>query len=206
MQRVAACCNVLQYVALCAPQLIPVGPACCSVLEVVSELQCVAVYCSVCTSANSCRNSVSQRVAVWCSVWQRVAACCNVLLYVAVCAPQLIPAGTVCHIVLQCVAACCMCCRVLLCVAAHHTSCSLNTISGGIGCCARPAIVAFSESYKKTHTRTRTYARAAHTYIHPAAISCARATIAAFSESYKKTPTHARAYAHVQTQMYFLQE
>ena len=71
-----------------------------------------------------------------------------------------------CWSVLQCVAACCMCCRVLLCVAAHHTSCSLNTISGGIGCCARPAIVAFSESYKKTHTRTRTYARARRTHIY----------------------------------------
>jgi len=87
-------------------------------------LQCVAVCCSVCTSANSCKNSVSQRVAVCCSVWQRVAMCCCMLLYVAVYAPQLISAGTVCYSVLQCVQRVAASCSELQCVA---VCCSVYT-------------------------------------------------------------------------------
>ena len=57
LQRVAACCSVLQCVAVCC-----------------SLLQCVAVCCNV-----------LQRVAVCCNVLQCVAMCCNVLQCVAVC-------------------------------------------------------------------------------------------------------------------------
>ena len=137
---VAVCCSVMQYVAVC----------CCLLQRIAvywSVLQCVGVCCSVLQRVEACCSMV-RCVAVCCSVLQCVVMCCNVLQCVAVC-----------WSVLECVV---VCCRVLLCVAAHHTSWSLNTISGGIGSCAQPAIAAFSESYKKTLTSTRTYARAAH--------------------------------------------
>ena len=69
--EVAACCSMLQCVAVCD-----------------SVLHCVAVSCSVLHFVTACR-SVSQRVAMCCSVLQsaavgysmlhRVPACCSVL-------------------------------------------------------------------------------------------------------------------------------
>jgi len=113
-QSIAACCSVLQCV-------------CCSVVcckcfsfnrnespqidskivgSMGSELQCVAVCCSV-----------LQRVAACCSVLQRVAACCSVLQCVAVCCSVLQRVAVYCSM-LQCVAVCCSVCSVLQRVAA----------------------------------------------------------------------------------------
>ena len=54
LQRVAACCSVLQCVAIVCPLFVIVyhqSQACCSVLQFLavccSELQCVAACCSV---------------------------------------------------------------------------------------------------------------------------------------------------------------
>jgi len=72
--------------------------------RVVSQVQCVAVCCSVlqCGAVVGRRSalflsfSVLQCVAAWCSVLQCVAVCCSMLECVAVCCS-----------VLQCVAVCC---------------------------------------------------------------------------------------------------
>jgi len=87
LQRVAACCSVLQCVAVCCSSTysrereLTFGE-CCSVLQCVavccSVLQCVAVCCSVLQCAAVCC-SVLQCAAVCCSVLQRVAVCYSVL-------------------------------------------------------------------------------------------------------------------------------
>ena len=73
LQLVAACCSVLQRVAVCSKVswLWKRSPRCrfrsCVVAVCCSVLQCIAVYCSV-----------LQCVAVWCSVVQRGAVCSEV--------------------------------------------------------------------------------------------------------------------------------
>jgi len=82
---VAACCIVVQCVAVSAPTLIlrktylQVGwsvlqcvAVCCSVMK------CVAVCCIMLQCVAVC-GSVLQSVAVWCSVLQCGAVCCSVL-------------------------------------------------------------------------------------------------------------------------------
>ena len=126
VQRFAACCSVLQRVALdsgsnccesrkcrwmrmlayVALQCIQVS---CSVLQCVaeccSELQCVAVCCSVLQSvAMSC--IVLQCFAVCCRVFQCIEECCSVLQCIKVCS-SVQQCGAVCCSVLQCVAVCC---------------------------------------------------------------------------------------------------
>ena len=63
LQRVAACCSVLQCAAAGDPTNLNIN-----VCIRMQYLQCVAVCCSV-----------LQRVAACCSVLQRVAVCCSVL-------------------------------------------------------------------------------------------------------------------------------
>jgi len=108
LQRVAACCSVLNCVSVVvactlvgdfAKQiLLQCLAVCCSVL------QCVAVCCSVLQRVAACFGSSclhvgwrlykTDPVAVFCSVLQCVAVCCSVLQCVAVCCS-----------VLQCVSA-----------------------------------------------------------------------------------------------------
>ena len=80
-----------------------------------SQLQCVAVCCSVLQCVEVCCSvlqlvavscSVLQCIAVCCSVMQCVAVCCSVLQCVAVSCCQLL-CVVVCCSVLQCVAVCC---------------------------------------------------------------------------------------------------
>ena len=125
LQRVAACCSVLQRVVLsptCSDRYTCVAVS-CTVLQRVaaccSVLQRVILYCSALQLAISPTGThVLQCVIVCCSVLQRVAACCSVLRY----RPRA-PTGThvsqcrtlycsvlqrvaACYTVLQCVAAC----------------------------------------------------------------------------------------------------
>jgi len=120
LQRVAACCSVLQCVA--------VGLSWLKTLILIRCLQ-VGVCCSVLQHVAACC-SVWQRVAACSSVLQRVAVCCNVLQCVAVCfsvsvladdaeCDEMFAGRYVCS-VLQRVAACCsvlqrvaVCCSVL---------------------------------------------------------------------------------------------
>jgi len=99
-----------------------------------SELQCVAVCCSVLQTAIKRFPEVWEKtIAIhldwrcitmelrYSSVLQRVAACCSVLQCIAVCC-SVLPCVAVCCSVLQCVAVYCSarqceCCSVLQCVA-----------------------------------------------------------------------------------------
>jgi len=85
LQYVAACCSVLQRIAVCLQRIaqprnrrLEMCAVCCSVLQCVtvcySVLQCVTVW-----------YSVLQCVAVCCSALQCVAVCCSALQCVAVC-------------------------------------------------------------------------------------------------------------------------
>jgi len=126
--RVAACCSVLQCVAVCYPYQCSISihlerVPCCSVL------QCVAVCCSVLQCA-TLTNVVSvhtwneYRVAVCCSVLQCVAECCSVLpltMWYQYTHGMSIKTHCIrrCRCsVLQCVA---VCCGVLRCVAVCYS-------------------------------------------------------------------------------------
>jgi len=130
LQCVAACCGVLQRVAVyCSVQCAAVSCSvlhfvvvCCRVsmcVEVYSMvLQCVAVCCNV-LQRSALRCSVSQCFAVCCYVLQCAAVCCSVLQFFAVCR-RVLHCAAVCCIVLQCAAVCCsvlqctaVCCSVL---------------------------------------------------------------------------------------------
>jgi len=88
LQRVAACCSVLQYAVNCirriAKLLMP-SVVCCSLLH---SLQHVAVCCSmlqrVAVCYELCKEDRSASDAVR-NVMQCVAACCRVLQCVAAC-------------------------------------------------------------------------------------------------------------------------
>jgi len=99
LQRVAGCCSVWQYVAVC------IDTQCCiycytylihiicSVLQRV--VSCVAGSCSVCQYVAMCVDACvciychTYLIQMICSVLQRVAACCSVLQAVAVCGNML---------------------------------------------------------------------------------------------------------------------
>jgi len=79
-RSVAACCSVLQYVAVCCRErenketaetvslrVLQFDVVCCSVLQRVAVCCCVLQCCCV-----------LHYVAVCCSVLQRVAACCRI--------------------------------------------------------------------------------------------------------------------------------
>jgi len=107
LQRVAACCSVLQCVA--------VGVVVCVAV-------CIAVCVAVCCSCSLCprRGALAalQCVAACCSVLQHVAVCCSVLQCVAVFVAVLLAT-------LQCVAACCSVCRSLCCSMCCRVCCSV---------------------------------------------------------------------------------
>ena len=131
LPSVAACCSVLQCVAVCCivcvaspPEIGAYHLAGLSASKSMFVKSCVAVCCNV-----------LQRVAVYCSVLQCVAVCCSALQFVAVCCKPAkwgLPCGglkslhaevfqavssfprrqsalapAVCWSVLQCVAVCC---------------------------------------------------------------------------------------------------
>ena len=78
LQRVAACCSVLQCVAACCNVL-----QCLAVCYIAFVLYRLFLHVPVLARVERC--SVLQRVAACCSVLQRVAACCSVLQCIAAC-------------------------------------------------------------------------------------------------------------------------
>ena len=94
---VAACCSLVQWVAVWSSVLQCVAVHC-------SALQCAAVPCSVLQCVAVCFSAL-KRVAVSCSVLQCVTVCCSVLQCVVVPCSVLQCIAVPCS-VLQCVAVC----------------------------------------------------------------------------------------------------
>ena len=102
LQRVAACCSVLQCDFFKSTHYLWVYAACCSALQCVAVCYCVLQFNDARLTFDVCASSINL-----CSVLQSVAACCSVLQCVAECCSVLSKSRAlsigVCS-VLQCVA------------------------------------------------------------------------------------------------------